>query len=83
MGNLVRVEQGTAPVSLGSCTGKLCLTFWVPFLAASAAALCPLPQEGGEGWNGTGLSPLHWWSQGQRHPQAAPLRSVACAVRVI
>ena len=45
MGNLVRVEQGAAPVSLGSCTGKLCLTFWVPFLAASAAALCPLPQR--------------------------------------
>lgn len=44
MGSVVRVRQGRAPVSLGSCMEKLCMMFWALFLAASMMAPC-LPAE--------------------------------------
>lgn len=42
MGNVVRLGQGRASVSLGSCMGKLQVMFWALFLAASVMALCSL-----------------------------------------
>lgn len=44
MGNVERLGQGRAPVSLGSCMGKLCMMFWALFLTASMMAPC-LPVE--------------------------------------
>lgn len=44
MWNVERLGQGRAPVSLGSCMGKLHMMFWALFLAAPMMAPC-LPAE--------------------------------------